>query len=223
MTPDRRPLLRAKFDAAMAWVWTMLISAVPSDAPQDIASGRTVADPTTCAEALAIIERYKLDAPPAVRALLASAEGVAQKHGDPRLARNKVRMITASQRTLEATARVASAVGITPHNLGDSLEGEARDLDKTLAGIARQVALVGLHALAGDADGVDGLEEIAGANTAPDTLPRSRALGISPRLRLDINDSHGYFGALGDAVVTGPTLTNVNHFRAIVIDGPRAA
>ena len=247
-------------------VWTLLISDVPGDAPQDIASGPTVADPTTCADALAIIQRYQLDVPPAVRALLASAEGETLKPGDPRLARNTVRMITAPQIALEAAAQVARAAGVTPHILGDSLEGEARDLGKTLAGIARQVALrgqpfsapcvllsggettvtvrgkgrggrnvecllamalaldglPGVHALAGDTDGVDGQEEIAGACITPDTLARAWALGTSPRASLDNNDGHGFFGALGDAVVTGPTLTNVNDFRAIVIDMPPA-
>ncbi len=247
-----------------AQVWTLLISDVPGDAPQDIASGPTVADPTTCADALAIIERYKLAVPPAVRALLASPAGETLKPGDPRLARNGVRMITAPQMALEAAARVARAAGVTPHILGDSLEGEARDLGKALAGIARQVALrgqpfstpcvllsggettvhvrgsgrggrnvecllsmalaldglPGVHALAGDTDGVDGQEEIAGATLTPDTLARAWALGLSPRSSLDDNDGHGFFGALGDAVVTGPTLTNVNDFRAIVIDGP---
>ncbi len=249
-----------------ATVWTLLISDVPGDAPQDIASGPTVADPSSCADALAIIERYRLEVPPAVRALLASPEGETLKPGDPRLARNTVRMITAPQTALEAAARVAREAGVTPHILGDSLEGEARDLGKTLAGIARQVALrgqpfsapcvllsggettvtvrgqgrggrnvecllamalaldglPGVHALAGDTDGVDGQEEIAGATIAPDTLARAWALGLSPRASLDDNDGHGFFGALGDAVVTGPTLTNVNDFRALIIDGPTA-
>jgi hydroxypyruvate reductase len=249
-----------------ARVWTLLISDVPGDAPQDIASGPTVGDPSTCADALAIVERYKLDVPPAVRALLAGPEGETLKPGDARLARNEVRMITAPQMALEAAARVAREAGVTPHILGDSLEGEARDLGKALAGIARQVALrgqpfnapcvllsggettvtvrgtgrggrnvecllamalaldglPGVHALAGDTDGVDGQEEIAGACITPDTLARAWALGISPRSSLDDNDGHGFFGALGDAVVTGPTLTNVNDFRAIVIDGPGA-
>jgi hydroxypyruvate reductase len=199
-----------------------------------------------------------------VRALLASPEGESVKPGDPRLSRNTVRTITAPQMALEAAARVAREAGLTPHILGDSLEGEARDLGKTLAGIARQVALrgqpftapcvllsggettvtvrgqgrggrnvecllamalaldglPGVHALAGDTDGVDGQEEIAGACIAPDTLARAWALGISPRASLDNNDGHGFFGALGDAVVTGPTLTNVNDFRALIIDGP---
>ncbi len=172
-------------------------------------------------------------------------------------------MITAPQIALEAAAQVARDAGITPYILGDSLEGEARDIGKALAGIARQVAvhgqpfetpcvllsggettvtirgdgrggrnvefllslavalngLPGVHAMAGDTDGVDGAEEIAGAIATPDTLARAWAQGINPRSRLDANDGHGFFQALGDSVVTGPTLTNVNDFRAIVIDG----
>ena len=241
---------------------TLLISDVPGDAPQDIASGPTVADPTTCAEALAIIERYRISVPQAVRSLLASPLGETLKPGDPRLARAETRMITAPQTALEAAARVARAAGLNAHILGDSLEGESRDIGKALAGIARQVALhgqpfappcvllsggettvtmrgngrggrnvefllslaialdglPGVHALAGDTDGVDGAEEIAGAIATPDTLERAWAQGINPRASLDANDGHGFFQALGDSVVTGPTLTNVNDFRAIVVD-----
>ena len=247
-----------------AKVLTLLISDVPGDDPIDIASGPTVADPTTCADALAIIARYRIDVAPAVRALLESGAGESVKPGDPRLAGNEVRMITAPQIALEAAARVARDAGLAAYILGDSLEGEARDIGKALAGIARQVALrgqpftppcvllsggettvtlrgqgrggrnvefllalavaldglAGVHAIAGDTDGVDGAEEIAGALLAPDTLARAWAQGINPRASLDQNDGHGFFQALGDSVVTGPTLTNVNDFRAIVIDGP---
>jgi glycerate 2-kinase len=250
-----------------AKVLTLLISDVPGDDPIDIASGPTVADPTTCADALAIVERYRIDVPPAVRRLLESGEGETVKPGDPRLAGNDVRMITAPQIALEAAAEVARDAGITPYILGDSLEGEARDIGKALAGIARQVAVHGqpfappcvllsggettvtirgtgrggrnvefllslavalnglnsVHALAGDTDGVDGAEEIAGALLAPDTLERAWAQGINPRSSLDDNDGHGFFQALGDSVVTGPTLTNVNDFRAIVIDAPASS
>ncbi len=251
-----------------ARVVTLLISDVPGDDPRDIASGPTVADPTTCADALAIIDRYRMAVPDAVRRLLESNGGESVKPGDPRLARsglaNDVRMITAPQIALEAAARVAREAGIAAHILGDSLEGEARDLGKAMAGIARQVAtrgqpfeapcvllsggettvtvrgdgrggrnvefllslavtldgLAGVHAIAGDTDGVDGAEEIAGAHVAPDTLARAWAAGINPRTRLDANDAHTFFGDLGDSVVTGPTLTNVNDFRAIYIAGP---
>ncbi len=246
---------------------TLLISDVPGDDPIDIASGPTVVDPTTCADALAIVDRYRIALPPGVRERLEGGTLESVKPGDPRLARSEVRMITAPQIALEAAARVAQDAGLTPYILGDSLEGEARDVGKTLAGIARQVAqrgqpfrapcvllsggettvtmrgqgrggrnvefllslavaldgLPGVHALAGDTDGVDGAEEIAGALLGPDTIARAWAAGISPRAALDDNDGHGFFQALGDSVVTGPTLTNVNDFRAIVIDAPDPA
>ncbi|MEJ8847834.1 glycerate kinase [Variovorax rhizosphaerae] len=245
-----------------ARVWTLLISDVPGDSPMDIASGPTVPDTTTCADALAIIERYRIEVPPAVLALLQRPEAESVKPGDPRLARNETRMITAPQIALEAAAEVARAAGYATYILGDSLEGEARDVGKAFAGIARQVALRGqpfqtpcvllsggettvtikgngrggrnvefllalgvaldglpnVHAIAGDTDGVDGIEEIAGACLTPDTLARAWAQGIHPRKSLDNNDGHGFFQALGDSVITGPTLTNVNDFRAIVID-----
>ncbi|MDR7378143.1 hydroxypyruvate reductase [Rhodoferax ferrireducens] len=246
-----------------AQLLTLLISDVPGDNPIDIASGPTVADPTTCADALAIVQRYQIDIPPAVRAVLESGEGETVKPGDPRLQGNQTRMITAPQIALEAAAQVAREAGVTPYILGDSLEGEARDIGKALAGIARQVAvhgqpfstpcvllsggettvtlrgkgrggrnvefllslaialdgLAGVYALAADTDGVDGAEEIAGARMAPDTLQRAWALGTNPRSSLDNNDAHSFFQALGDSVITGPTLTNVNDFRAILIDG----
>jgi hydroxypyruvate reductase len=247
-----------------AKVVTLLISDVPGDNPIDIGSGPTVADPTTCADALAIIDRYRISVPAHARRLLESGEGESVKPGDPRLAGAETRMITAPQIALETAAKVARDAGITPYILGDSLEGEARDLGTVMAGIARQVVvhgqpfatpcallsggettvtlkgsgrggrnvefllslgvsldgLAGVHAIAGDTDGVDGAEEIAGAILTPDTLARAWKLGINPRASLDNNDGHGFFQALGDSVVTGPTLTNVNDFRAIVIDRP---
>jgi glycerate 2-kinase len=246
-----------------ARVVTLAISDVPGDAAGDIASGPTVADPTTCADALAIVARYRIDLPAAARALLADGRGESVKPGDPRLARSEFTLVTTPQVALEAAAAVARAAGVAAHILGDSLEGEARDLGKAMAGIARQVAtrgqpfarhcvllsggettvtlrgagrggrnvefllalaialdgLPGVHAIAGDTDGVDGAEEIAGALLAPDTLARSWARGTSPRASLDANDAHTFFQALGDSVVTGPTLTNVNDFRAIFVTG----
>ena len=247
-----------------ARVLTLLISDVPGDDPINIASGPTVADPSTCADALAIVRRYGIDLPPAARQLLDSGAGESIKPGDPRLARTEVRMIATPQMALEAAAKVARAAGFAAHILGDALEGEARDVGKVLAGMATQVVKHGqpfaapcvllsggettvtvrgtgrggrnvecllamgialdgqarVHALAGDTDGVDGQEEIAGALLGPDTLARAWSLGLKPRDRLANNDGHGFFEALGDAVVTGPTLTNVNDFRAILIESP---
>jgi len=246
-----------------ARVLTLLISDVPGDRPLDIASGPTVADPTTCADALSIIRRYGIRVPDAVRELLESGRGESVKPGDPRLARADVRIVATPQMALEAAAAVARAAGFPAHILSDAIEGEARDVGKVLAAIALQVAeraqpfsppcvlLSGgettvslrgsgrggrnveyllslavaldghprIHALAGDTDGVDGQEEIAGASMAPDTLARAWALGLRPKDMLDHNDAHSFFTALGDSVITGPTLTNVNDFRAILIAG----
>ena len=245
-----------------ARVLTLLISDVPGDRPIDIASGPTVADPTTCAEALAILKRYAIAAPAAVHELLASGRGESVKPGDPRLANAQWRMIATPQMALEAAALKAREAGYAAHILGDSIEGEAREVGRVLAAIALQVvghaqpfaapcvllsggettvAVRGhgrggrnvefllslaitldgharIHALAGDTDGVDGLEEIAGATISPDTLGRAWAKGLNPTEALANNDGHGFFGALGDSVVTGPTRTNVNDFRAILID-----
>lgn len=247
-----------------ARVLTLLISDVPGDDPMDIASGPTVADPTTCDDALAVIRRYGIAVPPEVMEVLESGRGESIKPGDPRLDGTEVRMIATPQMALEAAAAVARESGYTPYILGDALEGEARDVGKVLAGIALQVAERGqpvqapcvllsggettvtvrgngrggrnvewllaagialhghprIHALAGDTDGVDGQEEIAGGYLAPDSLDRAWALGLRPMDSLANNDGHGFFEALGDSVITGPTLTNVNDFRAILINAP---
>lgn len=244
-----------------ARVLTLLISDVPGDDPMDIASGPTVADSTTCADAFDILRRYAIDVPQAIQELLESGEAESIKPGDPRLARCETRIVAAPQQALEAAALVAQQAGCAAHILSDALEGEAREMGTLLAGIARQVAERGqpvaapcvllsggestvtvrgkgrggrnvecllacaialaghprIHGLAADTDGVDGQEEIAGAWLAPDTLARAWELGMNPRQSLADNDGHGFFGALGDAVVTGPTHTNVNDFRAVLI------
>jgi hydroxypyruvate reductase len=240
---------------------TLLISDVPGDDPVDIGSGPTVADPSTCADALAILRRYAITVPPNVLQLLESGRGESLKPGDARLAAAETRMIATPQMALEAAAAVARDAGIAPMILSDSIEGEARDVGKVMAGIARQVSLHGqpraapcvllsggettvtvrgagrggrnvefllalgialdgqpdVYAIAGDTDGVDGTEDIAGAILTPDSLTRAHGLGLNPRTSLANNDGHGFFESLGDAVVTGPTLTNVNDFRAILI------
>ena len=245
-----------------ARVLTLLISDVPGDQPVDIASGPTVADPTTCEDALGIVRRYGIELPAAARELLETGRGESIKPGDPRLARSALRIVATPQMALDAAAAVARSAGYSAHILSDAIEGEARDVGRVLAGIALQIverdqplkapcvllsggettvtvrgngrggrnvefllsfaiALDGharIHALAGDTDGVDGREEIAGARIGPDTLARAWAAGLRPRDFLADNDAHGFFSALGDSIVTGPTLTNVNDFRAIFID-----
>jgi glycerate 2-kinase len=244
-----------------AKVVTLLISDVPGDNPISIASGPTVPDPTTCADALDIIKRYGIEVPRKVIDVLDSGRGETVKPGDPRLAGIDTRVIATPQMALEAAAALARDAGIPAHILGDSIEGEARDAGKVMAGIALQVAQrgqpfappcillsggettvtvrgngrggrnvefllslgvaldghAGIFAIAGDTDGVDGQEEIAGATLSPDTLARAWAKGIRPKDSLANNDGHGFFGALGDSLVTGPTLTNVNDFRAVLV------
>lgn len=244
-----------------AKVVTLLLSDVPGDNPIDIASGPTVADPTTCADALDVIRRYGIEVPSNVRRILESGAGESVKPGDPRLARAEVRIVATPQMALEAAAAVARDAGLRVMILGDSIEGEARDVGKVLAAIARQVSLhgqpieppcvllsggettvtvrasgrggrnvefllslgvaldsqPGIYAIAGDTDGVDGMEEIAGALLAPDSLARAWAKGMRPKDSLVHNDAHSFFQALGDSIVTGPTRTNVNDFRAILI------
>ncbi len=250
-----------------AHVVTLLISDVPGDNPIDIASGPTVGDPTTCDDALAIIARYGIEVPDAVLDILQRGAGESIKPDDPRLAGGDVRIIATPQMALEAAATVAREAGFAAYILGDSIEGEARDVGTVMAGIALQVARHnepvrapcvllsggettvtvrgqgrggrnvefllslcialngqrGIHALAGDTDGVDGLEEIAGAYIGPHSLARAWEQGMRPKDRLAQNDGHGFFQALGDSIITGPTLTNVNDFRAILVETQGAA
>lgn len=246
-----------------ARVVTLAISDVPGDSPADIASGPTVADASTCADALAIVRRYDIPLPATLLELFVSGAGESVKPGDPRLREEDYRLVATPQRALEAAAQVAAGHGVAARILSDRIEGEARDVGKVMAAIALQVArhgqpfappcvllsggettvtvrgsgrggrnvefllslaialngAKGIHALAADTDGVDGREEIAGAFLAPDSLQRGWQLGVNPKLSLDDNDGHGFFQALGDSLVTGPTCTNVNDFRAIYITG----
>jgi hydroxypyruvate reductase len=248
--------------AAPARVVSLLISDVPGDDPAVIASGPTVPDPTSFADARAIIERYKIDLPEHVRRHLAEAREETPKPGDKRLKDNETRLVAAPQASLLAAVGLALRAGVTPVILGDAIEGEARHVALVHAGIARQVrrhgqpakspcvllsggettvtvkgkgrggrnaefllALAvaldgeaGVWALAGDTDGIDGTEDNAGAILGPDSLTRARAKGLSARAMLENNDGYGFFSALGDLVTTGPTRTNVNDFRAVLIN-----
>ncbi|WP_408382412.1 glycerate kinase type-2 family protein [Paraburkholderia sediminicola] len=244
-----------------ARVLNLIISDVPADAASDIASGPTVPDATTCADALAVLRRYEICASPAAIALLENGSTETLKPDAPHLPSIETHLIATPQLALEAAASQSRAAGIDVHILSDAIEGEARDVGAVMAGIARQVSRrgqpfqapcvllsggettvtirgdgrggrnvefllslgvalngePGVFAIAGDTDGVDGQEEIAGALLRPDTLKRARERGIRPSERLENNDAHGFFQALGDSVITGPTLTNVNDFRAIFI------
>ncbi|HEX9208561.1 MAG TPA: glycerate kinase [Steroidobacteraceae bacterium] len=245
---------------------TLAISDVPGDDPADIASGPTVADPTTCADALEVLGRYGIAIPATVRNALGRGAWESVKPGDPRLASAEFRIVATPQASLEAAARIAEGQGVQGVILSDRLEGEAREVGRDMAAQVRRIldsnqpcrppclllsggettvtvrgngrggrnvefllafgiALgerAGVWALAGDTDGVDGMAPIAGAVWRPDTLSRAARLGLDPRQFLDDNDAHSFFAALGDSVVTGPTRTNVNDFRAVlVLEGDR--
>jgi hydroxypyruvate reductase len=247
--------------AAPAKVVALMISDVPGDDPAIIASGPTVADPSTNQDALAIIEKYGIPVPQAVRDRLRTDAGETPKPGDPRLVSVENVMIATPQMSLEAAAAVARKEGVTPVILGNAIEGEARDVGLVHAGIAKQcagyaqpaappcvllsggettvtltgkgkggrntefllalaIALDGdprIFGLAADTDGVDGSEDNAGAIITPDTLARAAAKGVSAKAMLADNDPWTFFNAIGDLLVTGPTLTNVNDFRAVLI------
>jgi hydroxypyruvate reductase len=244
-----------------ARVVSLLISDVPGDDPATIASGPTVPDPTSLADAKAVLEKYGITPPPAIASHLENPGSESPKPGDPRLSTSTIEMISAPQASLEAAAEVARAAGVTPLILGDAIEGEAREVAKVMAGMALQVvrhgqpapapcvllsggettvtvrgqgrggrnaefllALAvaldgqpGIHAFAGDTDGIDGTEDNAGALLFPDSIARTETKGVSAKAHLADNDGYGFFSALGDLVITKPTLTNVNDFRAILI------
>ncbi|MFM9886102.1 MAG: glycerate kinase [Burkholderiales bacterium] len=244
-----------------ARVETLLISDVPGDDPAVIASGPTVADPTTCAEAMAILDRYGIVVPAPVRAGLTSGSLETPKPGDDRFRNNHVRMIATPRHSLAAAAALATSAGIRAHILSDDMEGESRDVGKVHAALARSIARhgtpferpcvllsggettvtmrgsgrggraaefalataldlkgePGIYVLAADTDGIDGTENNAGALVTPDTLARAQAHRLRPAEQLANNDAYSFFATLGDLVVTGPTFTNVNDFRALLI------
>ena len=252
---------------APARVVTLTISDVPGDDPSIIASGPTVPDTTSCAEAVAILQRYAIEVPGDIMRLLEQGALETPKPGDPVFDGHEVHLIATPQQSLQAAADAARAAGLAAYILSDEMEGESREVGKVHAALARAVALKnqpfqkpcvilsggettvtirkqapgtprgrggragefcmglalglqgqpGVYALAADTDGIDGVEDNAGACVAPDTLARALAAGMKLDQFLDRNDAYGYFNPLGDLVVSGPTYTNVNDFRAILI------
>lgn len=252
---------------APARVVTLTISDVPGDDPSVIASGPTVADATSCADAIAILLRYGIQVPGAIMSLLEQGALETPKPGDPLFGGHQVHMIATPQQSLEAAAAAARAAGVEAHILSDEMEGESREIGKAHAALARAVARRGqpfarpcvilsggettvtvrkqpegtprgrggragefclglaqalqgqpdVWALAADTDGIDGMEENAGACVGPETLARALALGMKVDRYLDRNDAYGFFRMLDDLVITGPTHTNVNDFRALLV------
>jgi hydroxypyruvate reductase len=247
---------------APARVVTLLISDVPGDEPQVIASGPTVPDATSCADALAICRRYAIELPPAARAGLESGAFESPKPGNALFNGHTVHMIATPQQSLEAAAARARAAGVEAYILSDEIEGESREVGKVHAALARAVARrgqpfsrpcvilsggettvtvksrggrggratefllgcalalqgePGVYVLAADTDGIDGIEDNAGAIVTPDTLARAQGLGMKAAEFLDRNDAYNFFKPLGDLVVPGPTFTNVNDFRALLV------
>jgi glycerate 2-kinase len=240
-----------------ARIHTLVLSDVPGDDPAVVASGPTVADPTTKADALAVLHRYRIDVPQAISSWLGRPDEEKKKLR----ADNETRVIVSPHASFQAVIDKARAFGLNVLYLGDRIEGESRDVAKVHAAIAQEISqydapakkpalllsggetgvtvrgkgrggrnvefalslalslsgAAGIHALAADTDGVDGMEPIAGAVVTPDSLDRARSLGLDPVRFLEDNDGHSFFEALHDQVVTGPTQTNVNDFRAILI------
>ncbi|MGF1888578.1 glycerate kinase [Photobacterium profundum] len=240
---------------------SLAISDVPGDDTSVIASGPTVADSTTRFDALAILERYDIEIPTAVFQWLNNPKSETIKPNDPCLANSEIHIVATPQSALEAAANKAIQQGIPAYILSDCIEGEARDVAKVHAAIAKQIAEKGqpfkapcvllsggettvtvkgtgrggrnsefllslynelqghpqIHALAGDTDGIDGVEDNAGACITPDSFARGQRLGLNPQHYLDNNDGYHFFLALESLVITGPTLTNVNDFRALLI------
>ena len=249
-----------------ARIVSLVISDVTGDEPTHIASGPTVPDPSTYRDALEILARFDCKVPGAVQAHLESgargAVAETPKPGSPVFARAETRVIATAHKSLEAAAEVFRAAGVTPVILGDSVTGEAREVAKVHAALAREiigydqpfkrpVALISggectvtlknakgrggrcseyllslaielegmadVHALAADTDGIDGSEANAGAWFSPAMTATARAAGAHADKLLQVNDAYGYFESAGGLIFTGPTRTNVNDFRVVLI------
>ncbi len=246
---------------------TLAISDVPGDDVSVIASGPTVPDDSTCADALALLMRHRIEVPPAILAKLQRGELETPKPGGAEWATRSVRLVATPMQSLQAAADCARQMGLTAHVLSDEIEGESSEVGRVHAALARAGAqgqgpfkapcvllsggettvtvrplpsgwqrgqggragefclglALGLQGqprvwgLAADTDGIDGMQSNAGARVSPDTLARALALGLKAPDHLLRNDAHGFFSALGDLVVTGPTYTNVNDFRAVLV------
>ena len=258
---------RLALACAPARVVTLTISDVPGDDPSVIASGPTVADASSCADALAILTRYAIAVPPAVREALQSGALETPKPGVPAFVGHQVHLIATPQQSLQAAAEAARAAGLAAYILSDEMEGESREVGKVHAALARAVAKrgepfaapcvilsggettvtlrpqragavpgrggragefclglaqalqgqAGVWALAADTDGIDGVEDNAGAWVEPATLSRASQRGMKVADYLERNDAYAYFDALGDLLRTGPTYTNVNDFRVLLV------
>lgn len=243
-----------------AKVVTLVVSDVPGDDPAQVASGPTIPDAVTRADACAMVGSWRIALPPAVAQWLAGDQGQAPNPGDPVFAGHAVKVIASARMSLEAAAKAAEGQGIPAVILSDAIEGEARDVGRVHAAIAREVALrdrpfarpvvllsggettvtlrargkggrntefllatalaaegLPFAAIAADTDGIDGSEDNAGAFATGSTATRLRALGHDPAALLSGNDAYSAFSALGDLFVPGPTGTNVNDFRAILL------
>ncbi len=253
---------RLALAAYPAKVVTLGISDIPGDDPATIGSGPSLGDETTVPEAIAILQKYTIDVPEQVSAHLASAAAETPSPDDDRLAENTFHMIATPQISLMAAAELAKSRNITPIILGDSIEGEAREVAIVMAGIARQVAhhhqpaappcvllsggettvtvkgsgrggrnaefllslvnelkgCAGIYALACDTDGIDGSEDNAGAWCGPETYHQAHKIALDIAAHLNSNDGYGFFEAVEGLIFTGPTRTNVNDFRAILIE-----
>ncbi|MAA69748.1 MAG: glycerate kinase [Deltaproteobacteria bacterium] len=247
-----------------ARLWTLAISDVPGDDLSVIASGPTVPDPTTFSDALEILRRYRIQPTPAIQALLEAAQEETPKPGEDIFSRNQVRLVATPQLMLEAAAKEAEQLGITPIILSDRIEGEAREVAKVHAAIAKQIkhrdqpinspALIlsggettvtvrgkgkggrntefilsllealqgeeGISAISVDTDGIDGTEDNAGAWIDQNSFLKAKQLNLKPNDFLADNDTYGFFQQLEQLVLTGPTMTNVNDFRAIFVSQP---
>jgi glycerate 2-kinase len=244
-----------------AEVVTLVISDVPGDDPAVVASGPTLPDPTTFADAAAVLAKNAIDVPAAVAAYLAAAEDETPKPGDARLARSRAVVIASAAKSLAAAADLARSVGVMPLVIGDAIEGEARTVGRAMAATALSAqrdrrrsdpplvllsggettvtvtgggrggrngeflaglalgldGAAGIFAIAADSDGIDGTEDNAGAFVTPNTVIRAVQSGLDLAARLADNDTYPVFAALDDLIVTGPTRTNVNDFRAVLV------